>query len=31
MLKRAAADILGGMTVNLGIGLPTEVLQYVSP
>ncbi|PAP97921.1 3-oxoacid CoA-transferase subunit B [Mesorhizobium mediterraneum] len=31
MLKRAAADILSGMTVNLGIGLPTEVLQYVSP
>ncbi|RMI14845.1 3-oxoacid CoA-transferase subunit B [Sinorhizobium meliloti] len=31
MLKRAAADIVGGMTVNLGIGLPTEVLQYVSP
>jgi len=31
LLKRAAADILGGMTVNLGIGLPTEVLQYVSP
>jgi 3-oxoacid CoA-transferase subunit B len=30
LLKRAAADILGGMTVNLGIGLPTEVLQYVS-
>ncbi|WP_311044246.1 3-oxoacid CoA-transferase subunit B [Rhizobium lentis] len=31
LLKRAAVDILGGMTVNLGIGLPTEVLQYVSP
>ncbi|MGM4884460.1 MULTISPECIES: 3-oxoacid CoA-transferase subunit B [Rhizobium] len=29
MLKRTAADILPGMTVNLGIGLPTEVLQYV--
>jgi 3-oxoacid CoA-transferase subunit B len=29
MLRRAAADILPGMTVNLGIGLPTEVLQYV--
>lgn len=29
-LKRAASDILGGMTVNLRIGLPTEVLQYVS-
>lgn len=31
MLKRTAADILPGMTVNLGIGLPTEVLQYVVP
>ncbi|WP_246728178.1 CoA-transferase [Rhizobium leguminosarum] len=31
MLKRAAADISSGMTVNLGIGLRTEVLQYVSP
>lgn len=31
MLRRAALDILPGMTVNLGIGLPTEVLQYVSP
>lgn len=29
MLRRAAADILPGMTVNLGIGLPTEVLQYM--
>ncbi|WP_104493316.1 3-oxoacid CoA-transferase subunit B [Paracoccus denitrificans] len=31
MLKRAAADILPGMTVNLGIGLPTEVLRHVTP
>ncbi len=31
MLKRAAADIAPGMTVNLGIGLPTEVLQHVEP
>lgn len=31
MLRRAAGDIRPGMTVNLGIGLPTEVLQYVPP
>lgn len=31
MLRRAAQDILPSLTVNLGIGLPTEVLQYVSP
>ena len=29
MLKRAAADIKAGMTVNLGIGLPTQVLKHV--
>ncbi len=29
MLRRAAADIRAGMTVNLGIGLPTQVLNYV--
>ncbi|WP_241479098.1 3-oxoacid CoA-transferase subunit B [Leisingera sp. ANG-M1] len=29
MLRRAAADIEAGMTVNLGIGLPTQVLRYV--
>ena len=29
MLRRAAADIKHGMTVNLGIGLPTQVLEYV--
>lgn len=31
MLRRAAKDIKNGMTVNLGIGLPTQVLEYVSP
>ena len=30
MLKRAAAEISAGMTVNLGIGLPTRVLNYLS-
>ena len=29
MLRRAAADIKAGMIVNLGIGLPTRVLNYV--
>lgn len=29
MLRRAARDIGVGMTVNLGIGLPTQVLKYV--
>lgn len=29
MLKRAAAEIGAGMTVNLGIGLPTQVLNYL--
>lgn len=29
MLRRAAADIEAGMVVNLGIGLPTQVLNYV--
>lgn len=29
MLRRAARDILPGMTVNLGIGLPTQVLHHV--
>lgn len=31
MLRRAAADIKSGMTVNLGIGLPSQVLEYVPP
>lgn len=31
MLRRAAQDIQSGMTVNLGIGLPTEVLHFVAP
>ncbi|MBS9718750.1 3-oxoacid CoA-transferase subunit B [Pseudohalocynthiibacter aestuariivivens] len=30
MLRRAAKDIEAGMTVNLGIGLPTQVMTYVS-
>lgn len=29
MLRRAAAEIRAGMTVNLGIGLPTQVLKYL--
>ena len=29
MLRRAAADIHKGMIVNLGIGLPTRVMDYV--
>ena len=29
MLRRAAADIEPGMTVNLGVGLPTQVVQYL--
>jgi len=29
MLRRAAADIQPGMTVNLGIGLPTKVMDHV--
>ncbi|OCW57955.1 CoA-transferase [Hoeflea olei] len=31
MLARAARDILPGMTVNLGIGLPTQVMAHVAP
>lgn len=31
MLRRAAADIAPGMTVNLGIGLPTQVLAHLDP
>ena len=29
MLARAARDIRAGMVVNLGIGLPTQVLRHV--
>lgn len=31
MLARAARDIRAGMVVNLGIGLPTQVLRHVPP
>ena len=31
MLRRVARDIDPGMTVNLGIGLPTRVLHYLDP
>lgn len=31
MLRRAAADVAPGMTVNLGIGLPTQVLAHLDP
>jgi len=31
MIKRAASEICDGMTVNLGIGLPTQVLDYIDP
>lgn len=31
MLRRVAADIRPGMTVNLGIGLPTEVVTFIEP
>lgn len=30
LLKRAAQDIQGGMIVNLGIGLPTQVTRYLA-
>jgi len=30
LLKRAAQDIKGGMIVNLGIGLPTQVTRYLA-
>jgi len=31
MIRRAAQEIKDGMTVNLGIGLPTQVVNYVDP
>ena len=31
MICRAASEIKDGMTVNLGIGLPTKVLDYLEP
>jgi len=31
MIRRAASEIQDGMTVNLGIGLPTKVLDYLEP
>ena len=29
MIRRVAQEIRAGMTVNLGIGLPTRVIDYV--
>ena len=31
MIKRAAREIRAGMTVNLGIGYPTQVVNYLEP
>ena len=31
MVARAARDITPGMTVNLGIGLPTQVIDHLAP
>lgn len=31
MIQRAAREIEAGMTVNLGIGLPTKVIDHVEP
>lgn len=31
MIKRAAREITPGMTVNLGIGLPTKVIDFIPP
>jgi len=31
MIKRAAKEICDGQVVNLGIGLPTKVLEHINP
>jgi len=31
MLRRAAREVRTGMTVNLGIGYPTRIVQYLEP
>jgi 3-oxoacid CoA-transferase subunit B len=31
MIKRAASEVLAGMTVNLGIGFPTRIVEYLEP
>lgn len=31
MVARAARDLQPGMTVNLGIGLPTQVIEHIAP
>jgi len=31
LLRRAAAELKSGMTVNLGIGLPTALMAFVAP
>lgn len=31
MIKRAAREVLAGMTVNLGIGYPTRIAEFLEP
>lgn len=31
MIKRAAREVLAGMTVNLGIGYPTQIVDHLPP